>query len=322
MTRARIAGITAGAIAAAGAGLALFSRRHGRRAEGRVPADGGFIDVPGARLHYVDLGQGSPVVMVHGLGGQLRNFSYALAELVAANHRVILIDRPRSGYSTVDGHARFGGSEPGIADQAALVAAGIAALGLERPLYVGHSLGGALGLALALNHPGAVRALALIAPLTQPQPALPAVFRGLAAGAASKTGRFALAHLVAVPIGRLTAPRTRRTVFAPEPVPDDFDVRGGGALALRPGNIAVAMFELGQIGREMAQLQSRYGELTLPVSILYGRGDKVLDHRRDGIEAARQIPRCRLELVEGGHMLPVTQPELTARFIERAAAER
>ena len=67
---------------------------------------------------------------------------------------------------------------------------------------------------------------------------------------------------------------------------------------------------------------ARYGELTLPVSILYGRGDRVLDHRRDGEEAARLIPRCRLELVDGGHMLPVTQPELTARFIERVAAER
>ncbi len=321
MSKSRTAAIGIGAGAAVGAGLALFSHWQARRAEARVPADGGFVDVPGARLHYVALGAespgGSPVVMVHGLGGQLRNFSYALADLVAAHHRVILIDRPRSGYSTVEA-----GVEPGVVEQAAMIAAGIGALGLERPLYVGHSLGGALGLALALNHPGVVRGLALIAPLTQPQPDPPAVFRGLAAGATSKAGRLAIAHMLAVPLGRLASTATRKNVFAPEPAPGDFEVRGGGALALRPGNIAAAMFELGGVNREMALLQPRYGELTLPVSILYGRGDQVLDCRRDGEEAARQIPRCRLELVDGGHMLPVTQPELTARFIERAAAER
>lgn len=317
MTRIRTAGIAAGAVAAAGAGLALFSRWQGRRAEVLVPADGKFVEVAGARLHYVALGEGSPVVMVHGLGGQLRNFSYALAELIAAHHRVILIDRPRSGYSTV-----AAGVEPGVIEQAAMIAAGIGALELERPLYVGHSLGGALGLALALNHPGVVRALALIAPLTQPQPAPPAVFQGLAAGAATKAGRLVIAHTLAVPLGTLTAPATLKAVFAPEPAPEDFAIRGGGALSLRPGNVAAAMFEIGRASQEMEELQPRYGELTLPVSILFGREDHVLDPTRDGEETARQIIRCRLELVDGGHMLPVTQPELTARFVERAAAER
>ena len=321
MTRGRRAGMIAGGFAAAGAGLALLSRWQGRRAETTVPADGAFVDVAGARLHYVEMGAenlgGPPVVMVHGLGGQLRNFSYALAELVAAHHRVILIDRPRSGYSTV---AR--GSEPGIADQAALIAAAIGALGLERPLYVGHSLGGALGLALALDHPGVIRALALIAPLTQPQPRPPAAFRGLAAGATSRVGRAVLANVLAVPLGQATRGATQRNVFAPEPAPADFGVRGGGALALRPGNVAAAMYELGAINREMDGLRERYAELTLPVSILYGRGDRILDYRRDGQQTATEIARCRLELVDGGHMLPVTQPQLTARFIARAAAER
>ena len=317
MSKARTIGIAAGVTAATAAGLALFSRWQGARAEKKVPRDGRYLLVPGARLHYVDIGEGSPVVMVHGLGGQLRNFTYAMAEIVARHHRVILFDRPRSGYSTVDA-----GSEPGVIEQAAIIAAGITALGLEKPLYVGHSLGGALGLALALNHAGVVRALALIAPLTQPQPEPPAVFRGLSAGASSKAARLAISHTVALPMAMATSPATIKQVFAPEEAPDDFDVRGGGMLALRPANVAAAMFEIGRASQEMEELQPRYGELTLPVSILYGRGDHVLDYRRDGEEAARQIPRCRLELVEGGHMLPVTQPDLTARFVERAATER
>lgn len=317
ISRGKTAAVAAGAVAAVGAGLALFSQWQGRRAEAQVPPDGKFVEVPGARLHYVELGEGSPVVMVHGLGGQLRNFSYALAEIVARHHRVILIDRPRSGYSTVDA-----GSEPGVIEQAAIIAAGITALGLERPLYVGHSLGGALGLALALNHAGVVRALALIAPLTQPQPEPPAVFRGLAAGAATKGARLVISNTLALPLAMLTSPATLKQVFAPEPAPDDFHVRGGGVLALRPANVAAAMFEIGRASQDMEALQPRYGELTLPVSILFAREDHVLNYQRDGEKTAGEIARCRLELVDGGHMLPVTQPELTARFIERAAAER
>ena len=317
MTKLRTAGIAAGAAAAVGAGLALFSRVQGARAEAKVPPDGRFIDVEGGRLHYTDEGEGPPIVMVHGLGGQLRNFSYALSALVARHHRVILIDRPRSGYSTVPA-----GVEPGVADQAALIARGIEGLGLERPLLVGHSLGGAVSLALALDHPGQVSGLALIAPLTQPQPAAPAVFRGLAAGAATRASRLLVAHTVAVPMATATGPATLKAIFAPEPAPADFDTRGGGALALRPGNIAAAMFEIATAAPEMELLSPRYPNLSIPVSILYGREDHVLDFRRDGELAAAQIPRCRLELVDGGHMLPVTQPELTARFIERAATAR
>jgi pimeloyl-ACP methyl ester carboxylesterase len=307
-------GIGAG-VAATAAGLALFSRAQGAAAERRVPADGRFVEVDGARLHYVELGAGPPVVMVHGLGGQLRNFSYAVADLVAAEHRVILFDRPRSGYSTVPA-----GVEPGIVDQAALIAQGIRALGLDRPLLVGHSLGGALSLALALNEPGLVRALALIAPLTQPQREAPAAFRGLTLGGASRAGRLAAAHLIGTPLATLTGPATLKQIFAPEPAPADFDVRGGGALALRPGNLAAAMFEMTHASDEMAALAPRYAELTLPVSILFGREDNLLDWRHDGEQTAAALLRGELELVDGGHMLPVTQPELTARFVEAAAA--
>lgn len=303
-------------VAAAGAGLALFSRWAGRRAERQVPADGAFVDVDGARLHYVDLGPKDagdpPIVLIHGLGGQLRNFTYALTQRLPGR-RLIVIDRPRSGYSTVPASV-----EPGIAAQAALVAKAIAALGLERPLLVGHSLGGAVGLALALNHPDAVGALALIAPLTQAQDEVPAAFRGLAAGGASKLSRLVIANLVAVPLGAATGEATTRQVFAPEPVPDDFAVRGGGVLALRPGNVYAAIFDMGAARDEMTALAARYGELTLPVSILYARADNILDFHLHGETTAAAIPHARLQLVDGGHMLPVTQPDLTAAFVLKA----
>ncbi len=290
--------------------LALYSHWAGRRAEAMVPADGRFIEVEGARLHYLDVGQGPAIVLVHGLGGQLRNFSYLLDRLTP-HHRVILVDRPRSGYSTAEG------SEPGIVDQSAIIARLIEKLALEKPLLVGHSLGGAVSLALALDHPHLVRGLALIAPLTQPLPKVPPMFRGLQAR--FKASRTFTAQVLGVPLGQLSSPMVARQIFAPEPVPADFGTRGGGLLALRPDNINAASFELSSANDEVARLARRYGELKLPVAMLFGREDHVLDHHLNGVVTAEHIATATLDLVDGGHMLPITQPERTAAFIRAAA---
>lgn len=133
---------------AGGLGLSFYSDRLARDAERQVPPDGRYIRVDGARLHYVDKGTGPAIVMVHGLAGQLRNFGYGMLDILAKDHRVILVDRPGSGYSTADEDR-----EPNIVEQAAIVARFIEALGIDRPLLVGHSLGGAIALALALDHP-------------------------------------------------------------------------------------------------------------------------------------------------------------------------
>ena len=293
--------------------LAGYSAWATRSAERQVPADGRFIDVPGARLHFVERGAnnggGAPIVMIHGLGGQLRNFSYSLAHRLS-DRRLVLVDRPGSGYSR---------SRPmGIADQAKAIATLIARLGLQRPLVVGHSLGGAVALALALNHPSRVGALALVAPLTQVQPEVPAAFEGLARLPAA--ARLPFAWMLGTPMAKLTGRRTLEQVFAPEPVPDDFPVRGGALLASRPANIDAASFELGRANEDMAALVPRYAELKLPVGILFARGDNVLSADLHGRPTAAAIAGARLEMMEGGHMTPITQPERVATFIREVAS--
>lgn len=284
--------------------LAAYSAWTTRSAERAVPPDGRFIDVPGARLHFVERGSGAPVVMIHGLGGQLRNFSYSLAHRLSGR-RLVMVDRPGSGYSRA--------KPMGIADQAKAIATLIARLGLQKPLVVGHSLGGAVALALAVNHPGRVGALALVAPLTQVQPDVPAAFEGLAR--LPTTARLPFAWMLGTPMAKLTGPQTLKAVFAPEPVPDDFPVRGGALLASRPANIDASSFELGHANADLERLIPRYPDLKLPVAILFARGDQVLDPELHGRPTADAIPGARLEMMEGGHMTPVTQPERVATFI-------
>ena len=72
----------------------------------------------------------------------------------------------------------------------------------------------------------------------------------------------------------------------------------------------------------MPGLEQRYAQLNalrLPVHVLFGRDDRLLDWRANGQALVDKVPGARLELVEGGHMLPVTQPDVTAGFIASVA---
>lgn len=311
--RLRPVGAAAVGLAAAAAGLALASTLLARDAERRVPADGHFLDVEGARLHFVDQGSGPPIVMVHGLGGQIRNFTYSLSDLLEGEHRVIAVDRPRSGYSLAKP-----GTEPSIRDQGRLIARFVEKLGLEKPLLVGHSLGGAVALAAALAVPGRLGGLVLLAPLTQVQEQAPDALRLLARE--SRVSREALARLFGVPLGRLGRRYNEQAIFDPDPAPADFGVRGGGLLALRPGNLQAAIFELAGAREEMAALVPQYPSLDLPVSILFAREDQLLDPDLHGRRTAREIQGAVFEEIAGGHMIPVTHPEACARVIRAAYA--
>ena len=54
---------------------------------------------------------------------------------------------------------------------------------------------------------------------------------------------------------------------------------------------------------------------SLPVGILFGKNDQILDHAQHGVAMQAKIPGLVVTLVDGGHMLPLSAPELTARWI-------
>ena len=293
-------------------GLVIFTAVTARRVEQALPPRGQFIEVAGARIHYLDKGSGPPIVILHGLGGQMGNFTYALLERLTNDFRVILMDRPGSGYSR-----RARGATGRLTEQAAIVAEFIRSLGLERPLLVGHSLGGAIALGVALNHPKAVKGLALIAPLTHVPEHVPAPFRAL--DIKSDFLRWLVAWTVATPIGIRRGKAILGAIFSPDPAPADFPVRGGGLLGLRPRSFFNTSSDMRAVNFDLAAMVGRYSSLRVPVRILYGTNDEVLSHQVHGEAMKATSSMVSLELVEGGHMLPIAAPDLTARFIKAAA---
>lgn len=295
------------------AGLVAFSFYVARRVEKALRPQGRFIDIGADRIHYVEYGRGAPIVFVHGLNGQLRNFAYLDMNELAQTHRVILIDRPGSGHST-----RGAGSSASISAQARTVALFIDAMALNMPILVGHSLGGAIALAVGLNHPNSVSRLALIAPLTHlvdPGRA----FGGLAIR--SPLVRRIVSVTLATPFAIWGSRAILDIVFGPEPVPRDFGTKGGGLLGLRPRSFYVASSDMMAVPDELPAMENRYASLRLPVDVLYGREDGILDWRSHGEALKRKLDSTNLRLVDGGHMLPVTAPAVTLEWLRAIADE-
>jgi len=288
-------------------GAGVYTSRKAREAEAAVPMDGRMVEAGGQRFHVAEQGEGRPLLLIHGLAGQMRNFGRAMLDDLAKDFRVIRVDRPGSGYSP-----RLASGRGHLSEQADAVAALIDVLGLEKPVLVGHSLGGAVSLATALRHPDKVGALALIAPATQPIESVPEVFKGLVVPPALLP---LVAWTIAVPVGVATKDKVLQQVFAPEPVPGNFLVDGGGMLGFRPKNFEGAATDLADASAEAETLLPGYAGLKLPVGIFFGRGDNILDYRVHGEKTAAAIPGARLSLTDGGHMLPFTQPEASARFV-------
>jgi pimeloyl-ACP methyl ester carboxylesterase len=289
-------------------GLAAFGAMAARNVERRVPPVGGFVDVEGARLHYVDQGSGPPIVLVHGLHGQLRHFTYGVTERLLHDHRVITLDRPGSGYSTF-----MGAGSHGLQAQAAIIGRFIEALKLEKPLLVGHSLGGALALTVALQSPKLLGGLALVSPLTQPVETLPAVFESLFI--TSRRIRRLVATTLAVPLGKLKGKRTLAAIFAPDEVPEGFADAAGGLLAGRPDVFYAASTEVTEGRYDVDDIVADYPNLMLPTAILFGRSDAILSPELHGGKTVGMIPGAELKVIDGGHMLPITAPDAVAEWL-------
>lgn len=129
--------------------------QHGARRQGMEER---FVDVLGARMHYLHAGSGRPMFLIHGLVGSSANWRKNILPL-ARHASVYAIDQANMGKSQ-----RVAGLDPGFEATADRIAAMMTALGIEEADVVGHSHGGAIALMLAARHPKRVRRLILFAP--------------------------------------------------------------------------------------------------------------------------------------------------------------
>ena len=303
-------GAAVAAFAVTLAGSALLTLYFVRKAEADYPPAGGSVEVEGVRLHYLDRGQGRPVVLLHGLRGSAYDFEVSISDGLARDHRVVAFDRPGNGYSDP-----LPDDRQSLFVEARQLHAAALKLGLKRPLIVGYSLGAAVAIAYADAYPEDVAGVVSIAGHVMPYRVpvgLLAFFakRPLIAGVTSNT--------LLVPVGRVVGRMLLKRACSPQPMPSSY-AEASLAMALKPRTFRYAPGELCRSADELRVLARHYGRLPVHVTVLVGHGDALAS-----VNEARyfheRLARSTLVVVpDGGHALHATHPDLVVAAVRGAS---
>ena len=246
-------------------GTYVIAKLREARIEARYPPIGQTVEVNGKHIQAYVTGSGPDLVMIHGSSGNMRDLILALEDTLATHFRVIIFDRPGLGYSDRMSHA---GDK--FIDQAMTLRDAAKKLGAEKPIVLGHSLGGIVSIAWATQAPDDLSALALVSPVVMPFDTPTSTYYKM--NKHPIIGPF-VNHFIgafhyegAIQVGL-------DEVFAPDPPPAGYREGMGVELVLRPKTIQSNARQRNQIHEQIRALEAQYDHVTVPIEILHGALD-------------------------------------------------
>lgn len=278
------------------------------------PATGQFVVVNGQRVHYEMTGTGPDVILIHGALGNLRDMTFDLRDRLTPDYRVTTFDRPGFGYSDPlpDGDATLLG-------QAKLLQAAAKEIGISRPIVMGHSYGGSVAMAWAMN-PDVMppAALVLVSAPTLPWPGtLDILYRvtGTPVGAAL------VVPLMTAFISDDYLNESLTGIFKPAAVPVGYDAFIGSGLTLRRTSLRANGKQVNTLRDQLVAMEPGYPGLTLPVELVHGDRDTSVPLTIHAQPLSKLLPNAALTIVPGaGHMPHHSDPQMIVDAINRAAA--
>ena len=279
----------------------------------RFPAQGKAIEVSGATLNVVDIGPtdaaGPPIVLIHGASSNLETMRRPLGDRLAADHRVILIDRPGHGWSPLAGEDA---STP--AAQGRMIEEALQKLDVGPVILVVHSWAGALGARMALDYPARIAGLVMLAPVAYPWPGGVGWYNALVTK--PLIGPL-LAYTVTLPLGYFLMDRGARGVFLPQVIPDNFTTDTATPLLLRPREFLANARDLVNLKQAVAEQAPRYAEISVPTVVISGDVDKTVSTNIHSRPFAAAVANAKLIVLPGvGHMVQNVAPDLVIQEIE------
>lgn len=284
-------------------------------AAGPEPRPGmALVEGEGVSVHVDSWGQGEPVLLIHGASSDMDVFKPSIIPALQDSYRLTAYDRPGHGFSP----DRPEGAET-LAVQAAVAADVIRMRGLQRPIVLAHSWGGAVALRLALDHPELVGGLVLVAPVAYEWPG--GVSWHLHWSGHPLAGPL-FNHVLSRPFADAAVRSGMTSAFAPAPVPEGYFEAASVARAGDPRSLRSNGLELLSSKREVKAQQDRYASISVPVAILAGDGDTVVNTGIHSRRLAETLPTVRLEVLDGvGHLpheySPATVRELVDWVLQR-----
>lgn len=255
-----------------------------------------MVDRPAGRVWWDTAGQGSPLLLLQGLGYP-SDASWRILPALCARHTVVLVDNRGVGRSDVPEDSFT------IADMAGDAAAVIEAAGLGPAHVVGFSMGGLIAQELALSRPDLVRTLTLGCTSPGGKAAIP-----LTPEVAKQFAEWGDLPAVAA------AWRAARVVYAEKTSQDaieaDIDVRMGRPTS-RKGYVA----QLTAVAT-YGGASDRLDDLATPVLVVQGTVDQIVPPENAEV-LARALPHADVKMIEGaGHILITdATDELTALIL-------
>src|SRR3984893_3670136 len=305
------AAATVGALAIS----ALVNRHLAKKAEHDNPPTGRFLKIDGVRLHYIERGSGTPLVLLHGNGSMIQDFeSSGLIDLAAKNYRVIVFDRPGFGHSDRPRNVVW---TP--AAQAELINSALHRLGVSHAIILGPSWGASVAVALALKYPNLIQGLVLASgyyyPTVRPDVAV------LSAPAVPLVG-----DILGLPfspiVSRVMWPLLMTKIFGPRSVPNKFE-GFPKEMALRPSQIRASAAESALMLPDAFHFRDEYANLKMPVVIVAGDEDRLVDIDAQSTRLHRDVPQSKFHRVPGtGHMIHQTATGVVMSAINEVAEDR
>ncbi|MEZ5919962.1 MAG: alpha/beta hydrolase [Parvularculaceae bacterium] len=268
-------------------------------AEKKAPPIGEFEAVDGARIHLVDEGrkdaEGPALVLIHGASVNLRDMKIGLGDTLAKTHRVILVDRPGKGYSSRPDSAWM------LDEQAKLIHDAVVELGVEKPIIVGQSFGGAVALSYALQFQADMSGLVLLAPVSHKWPGGVSWYNKVSGW---PVAGFLLRRLVIPVYAPLVAKAGVNKSFAPNDPPPNYYEEAGIPLLFRPGDFRSNAEDLRKLKPQIIEMSKRYDEIKLATLIMAGDQDHTVSPKLHAQTLVTEIPNARLIMLPGvGHAL-------------------
>jgi pimeloyl-ACP methyl ester carboxylesterase len=257
------------------------------------------------RLWVEERGQGDPLLMIHGLGTSTYTWRYLTPDLTRS-HTVIAIDLKGTGKSDKPLDEKYG-----ILDQAALLKTFVDRKGLSNLTLVGHSMGGGVALALALNlnqtNPGTLKRLVLISSVAYHQH-LP--FKGFMKKPFLRSdGTLALPPEILVYAGLYAS------YYAPTKI--NFDAVRTYALPLHEAAAQRALLKMAEhiVPPNLQKLVARYSTIQQPALVIWCAEDNVVPLSL-GRKLAHDLPHGHLEILKDcGHIPQEEVPKETLALV-------
>jgi len=283
------------------------------------PPQGRVIDVDGTPVHVLVTGSGPDLVLIHGASGNLRDWTFDFADRLSDRYRVIMLDRPGLGWTgRLPGTAgAWNTANESPAEQAAVLQKAARSLGVQRPIVLGHSFGGAVAMAWALSEPEETAAVVMLAAVSNPWPgSLGWTYTVLG----SAWGGALVAPLASAFLPQSYVDASIGSIFAPQPAPEGYAHHVGAGLVLRRESMRANFQQVNFLRPHIVAMAARYGSLTMPFEIVHGDADTIVPLSVHAEPLSRQIAGANLTVLPGiGHMPQHVAPDAVADAIDRAA---